>query len=230
MLKLLNDFLSLFFPNNCLACGNSLYDNEKTICTSCLFYLPKTDFHLDKDNDLSKVFWGRAQLENVTACFTYGKGGKVQNLIHQLKYRGKKEIGIFFGNYYGKILSQSQHFNTLDYILPVPLHEKKQRKRGFNQSEIFAQGLSDSMNIPIDIKALTRTISSQTQTKKSRFDRWKNVSEIFLVKNYDFLENKHILLVDDVITTGATIEACYHALKEISGVKVSVAAIAYAKK
>ncbi len=224
------DFISLFYPNNCVACQNALYRNEYIICTSCLFHLPKTNYHLEKDNPISKIFWGRSDIEIAASFYFFIKAGKVQHLIHQLKYKGKKEIGIFIGELYGKELLKSEFFQNIDVIIPVPLHPKKEKKRGYNQSEMFGIGLSTSMQIPLDKTTLIRTYASETQTKKSRFKRWENVNEIFDLQNADLLENKHTLLIDDVITTGATIEACANMLKKIKDVKISIVSIAAATK
>lgn len=222
----IDNFISLFFPNNCYACGNNLYRNEDIICTSCLFHLPKTNYHFDKDNEISKIFWGRVNIETASACYFFSKSGKVQHLIHQFKYRGKKQIGIYIGDLYGRELKKSPYYKNIDLIIPVPLHPKKEKKRGYNQSEIFARGLSNSMNIPYDINTLIRVYASETQTKKTRFKRWENVKEIFQLREPENLQKKHILLVDDVITTGATIESCANMLIKIEGVKVSIASIA----
>ncbi len=224
------DFISLFYPNNCVACQNALFRNEQTICTSCLFHLPKTEYHYEKDNPISRIFWGRTEIEIAASYCFFVKAGKVQHLIHQLKYKGKKEIGILLGEIYGKELLKSAFFQNIDVIIPVPLHPKKEKKRGYNQSEMFGIGLSSGMQIPLDKTTLIRTYASETQTKKSRFKRWENVKEIFDLQNADLLENKHILLIDDVITTGATIEACVNMLKKIKNVKISIVSIAAASK
>lgn len=226
----LQDFISLFYPNNCVACQNALFRNEHTICTSCLFHLPKTEYHYEKDNPISRIFWGRTEIEIAASYCFFVKAGKVQHLIHQLKYKGKKEIGILIGEIYGKELLKSEYFQNVDVIIPVPLHPKKEKKRGYNQSEMFGIGLSSSMQIPLDKTTLIRTYASETQTKKSRFKRWENVKEIFDLQNADLLENKHILLIDDVITTGATIEACANMLRKIKNVKISIVSIAAASK
>ena len=223
---MLRDFLSLIFPRVCEACGKSLFTGESCICSYCMYHLPRTDFHLYDDNPVAKLFWGRTSIFSASSLYAFNKGSKVQHLIHQLKYRGKKEIGISLGKYYGKELKTASSFSSADMIIPVPLHRKKQRKRGYNQSETFAQGLAESMNIDILNDALIRTHLSETQTRKSRFARWKNVEHIFQVIAPEKIQGKHILLVDDVITTGATLEACANKILEIPATKVSIATIA----
>lgn len=194
----------------------------------CIFKLPKTNFHKDKENPIAKIFWGRVSVESAASFYSFGKGGKVQHLIHQLKYKGKKEVGVSVGKLYGQELKASDNFNLIDIIVPVPLHKKKLRKRGYNQSQYFAEGLSQTMNVDTDCKSLFRALASETQTRKSRFNRWKNVESVFQLKDSISLIGKHILLVDDVITTGATLEACAHTLLQIPGVKISIVTIAYA--
>lgn len=225
---MLNDFVSLAFPHICVSCGKSLYKKEHTICAYCAYHLPKTNFHLDNDNPISKIFWGRVTIYSAAAFYGFNKGGKVQHLIHQLKYRGQKNIGVAVGKLYGYELKNCSNFNTVTTIIPVPLHPKKQKKRGYNQSDGFAEGLAESMNVDADLKTLYRDVESETQTKKSRFSRWQNVETIFQLRDTKAIEGKHILLVDDVITTGATLEACAHTLLQAPGVKVSIATIAYA--
>lgn len=223
---IIDDFISLFYPKVCQACGNTLYRNEEVICSFCRVNLPKTNFHLDPDNELAKVFWGRVKLENTTALYFFTKAGKVQHLLHQLKYKNKPEIGIFLGKQYGSELIRQQAFQSINLVIPVPLHIKKKKIRGYNQSEMFAIGLSQSMKIPLETNHLIRTRASETQTRKSRFKRWENVKEIFAVTNPAAIEGKHILLVDDVVTTGATLEACASKLLEVQNVNVSIASIA----
>ena len=227
-MSLFDDFISLIYPRICLSCGNSLYKNEECICTKCLYHLPKTNFHNEKDNPITQIFWGRVKIESAAAYYFFSKGGNVQHLIHQLKYKGHKEIGIYIGKLYGLELKESDLFKNIDVVIPVPLHWKKFKKRGYNQSEQFAKGLSQTMEIDVDSNTLYRKIASETQTKKSRFNRWENVKEIFEIKNVDNLKGKHILLVDDVITTGSTLESCANALLKIPEIKISVAAIACA--
>jgi ComF family protein len=225
-MSLPDDFFSLIYPKICAACGNSLWKKEKVICTYCDFHLPRTHFHMERDNPVSRIFWGRIPVECASAFYYFNKGNKVQQLIHQLKYKGRRDIGIFLGEQYGYLLKNSLFFGSMDVIIPVPLHEKKLMKRGYNQSEQFAIGLGNSMKIPVDAHLLYRTKATETQTKKSRFRRWQNVEDLFAVRDPRNLDGRHILLVDDVITTGATIEACIKALCIVPSVRVSVAAIA----
>jgi ComF family protein len=227
-MSLLDDFISLIYPNICAACGNSLFKHEEVLCNFCEFHLPQTNFHMDKDNPVSTIFWGRANVESAASYYHFNKGSKVQRLIHFLKYKGRKDIGIYLGKQYGLFLKNSPLFNTVEVIIPVPLHLKKLRKRGYNQSEQFALGLSTAMKIPLDISTLYRKRPTDTQTKKSRFKRWENVAEIFALREPEKLKGRHILLVDDVITTGATLEACMLALQGIAGIRISIASIAAA--
>lgn len=223
---MLSDFLSLFYPVICLSCGKTLYKGEEIICTYCHYHLPKTNFHLDKDNPVARHFWGKVTIHSAASYYFFNKGEKVQHLIHQLKYKERKEIGVFIGKQYGHDLKEAPLFNEVDVIIPVPLHAKKKRKRGYNQSELFATGLAESMKKKLDVKILYRAKASKTQTKKSRFERWENVNEIFALKNKEKLSGKHILLVDDVITTGSTLEACTQVLLQLPDVKVSIATMA----
>ena len=211
-----------------MACGKSLLTHENCICTFCLYHLPKTNFHLTEDNPVSRLFWGKAEVYSATSIYFFHKKGRIQKLMHQQKYKGKKEIGIFLGNLYGKELIAAPLFKTVEVIIPVPMHPKKEKIRGYNQSEIIAIGLSQSMNAMVDTKTLIKTVKTETQTKKSRFSRWENVKEVFEIQNCEHLANKHVLLVDDVITTGSTLESCIMNLSGIPGIKVSVASIAFA--
>jgi len=226
--SILDDFISLIYPRICMACGNDLFKHEHCICTFCSYHLPKTNFHLEEENPVSRLFWGKANIHSAASFYYFNKGGKVQQLMHQLKYKGKKEIGIYIGNIYGKELSKASLFNTAECVIPVPMHPHKQKKRGYNQSEMIAIGLSRSMKIPVDTKTLVKTTKTETQTRKSRFSRWENVKEVFELKEYSHLENKHVLLVDDVITTGSTLESCILNLSKVPGIKISVASMACA--
>ena len=221
------DFISLFYPRFCASCGNSLWKHEEVICTWCRFHLPKTQYHLDPQNPLARLFWGRVRIESAAAYYYFHKGNRVQQLVHELKYKGRKDIGIFLGKQYGHILAHSSLFRA-EVIIPVPLHKKKLMQRGYNQSEQFARGLAESMKVPMDARTLIRTRGNETQTRKSRFSRWENVTGLFLLTDPEKLAGKHVLLVDDVITTGATMEACIQAFSRVPGSRVSVASIAVA--
>ncbi len=224
----LNDLLSLLYPELCQACSNSLFKHEQLICLSCLYKLPKTNFHLEHNNIIEKIFWGRVPVEKATSYLNFRKGGKVQNLMHNFKYKSKKNIGFYLGEHFARDLKKENWFDGIDLMIPIPLHYKKQQIRGYNQSEEIAKGLESITSIPVEIKVVERRLPSQTQTKKSRFKRWENVSEIFKIKEPQKIENKHLLIIDDVITTGATIEACAQKLLQVNGVKISVATLAYA--
>jgi ComF family protein len=226
---LIEDFIALLYPRVCAACGNSLFKHEEIICTYCLYHLPKTNYHLFPDSPLDQVFWGRARLTGTAALYHFHKQSKVQHLIHQLKYKGRKDVGIHLGKILGNELSTCSTFADVSVVLPVPLHPLKQRKRGYNQSEQIAIGLARALNAEMDSTSFIRTVDTETQTRKSRFARWENVKEIFKVTDQDKLSNRHVLLIDDVITTGATLESAANILLKIPDVRLSVACIAYAR-
>jgi len=216
----------LFYPRVCHACGKLLIKHEDILCTYCSLNLPKTNYHLWQQNPVLKLFDGRVEIYSAAVRYFYKKHGNVQSLLHNFKYKGYSDIGTKIGKDYGAELMLSPDFASVDLIIPVPLHYKKERLRGFNQSERFAFGLSQNMNAKLESSNLIRKVHTSTQTKKSRFERWENVNSIFELKNPEKLEGKHILLVDDVITTGSTIEACALIMAQIPGIKISVAAIA----
>jgi len=224
----IDDFISLIYPKICAVCGNSLWRSEVTICQKCDYHLPKTNFHLELDNPVSRVFWGRIKIETASAFLYFNKGNAVQELIHKLKYKGRKDIGILLGSRYGLYLNDSPFFKDISLIIPVPLHMKKFVQRGYNQSEQFGIGLSTAMGIPLLCNELIREKATETQTRKSRFKRWENVSETFVIQNPQKLAGLHVMLVDDVITTGATLEACAQAFTLVPGIRVSIVAIAVA--
>lgn len=225
--QMLNDFFNLIFPKLCSACEETLLKNEKIICMKCLLTLPKTNYHLDKNNPVNTTFWGRVDIDMAASYYHFSKGSRVQKLLHQLKYKGGEQVGEIIGQHYGYELKGSEHYQNIDYIIPIPLHKNKLKKRGYNQSESFANGLSKSMNIPVNITDLYRKVDSKTQTKKTRYKRWENVGEIFGVIDNHQLSDKTVLLVDDVVTTGATIEASAQVLKQ-QNCKVLIATIACA--
>ncbi|MCB2196881.1 MAG: ComF family protein [Bacteroidetes bacterium] len=226
-IQYITDFVNLFFPNLCVVCNHHLVNQEELICTKCLYNLPKTNFHKTIDNPVSQLFWGRTKVEYATAYFTFNKGSKYQHMMHKFKYHGNKEIGYVLGRSFGNQI-RSSVFSEIDVIIPVPLHKSKLKKRGYNQSEWIGKGLSEALQKPLDTKSFIRAVATETQTRKSRFERWKNVENIFKITSTDSLEGKHILIVDDVVTTGSTLEACANVLLELDGVKVSIATLAVA--
>jgi ComF family protein len=225
----LTDFVSLLFPELCASCRESLVANEELICINCRYSLPFTNFHLQPDNIVARQFWGKIPLESAYALYYFTKGGKVQNLMHQFKYRGMRQIGNLLGNIAGDQLNKNDIFNTIDLIIPVPLHKKRMRQRGYNQSACYAEGLAEKLNAVVEENNLVRVIATETQTHKSRFARFENMQEVFTIVNPERLINKHVLLVDDIITTGSTLEACGIQLLKIEGLKLSIATIAYAE-
>jgi len=223
-----DDFISLLFPRLCYACGNHLTRNEKLICTECYILFPRTGYHLQNDNPVEKLFWGRCRIERGAAFSFYNRGSRIRNLIHNIKYKGIREAGYEIGMIYGQSLAGSDFLSGIDVIVPVPLHPSKERIRGFNQSDIISKGISDATGIPVNSRILHRVAANATQTRKSRFERWTNVDGIFSAGDTESLHGRHILLVDDVITTGSTIESCANELLKTEGVRVSVAALAVA--
>lgn len=223
-----DDLLGLFFPDLCVTCGERLLSHEKYVCLNCWHDLPQTHFHLDLENKVAQLFWGRVQIEYATSFFAYKKGSRYQQLIHFIKYKGLKELGFETGRRFGIELNKSETFQSIDWIVPVPLHPKKLKRRGYNQSEWIARGMADSMEKPVSTDNLFRKVFTSTQTRKTRFERWQNVEGIFDVTRQEDFENKHVLLIDDVVTTGSTLEACAFQLLKIKNAKVSIATLAFA--
>ena len=224
-----NDLLSIFYPRGCIGCGTPLQKNEKFLCIKCLLHLPETNYHLSSDNPLEKIFWGRVPVEHVYSFLLFRKGNAVQTILHQLKYKGDKEIGAYMGEMYGQKLARAGCLADVDVIVPIPLHPKKLRIRGYNQSEWIAMGLSKGLGIPYSNDYLVRATFTETQTRKSRFSRWQNVKDVFQAAHVEELAGKHVLVCDDVLTTGATTEAAIRKLIEVPGVRVSVVTLATAK-
>ncbi|WP_299062503.1 phosphoribosyltransferase family protein [uncultured Polaribacter sp.] len=226
-MRFLNDFLNLFFPKLCANCNNQLTQNENVICTFCRHDLPLTNFTNYRDNKIISTFYGKVAIEKANALLFYRKEGITKKLIHELKYKGNEEIGSFFGNWLGSLLKQNKEFNDIDYIIPVPLHSKKRKQRGYNQVSKFGKNVSKHLEKPFIENFLIRRSTSKTQTFKARFERFNNIDTQFLLKNLSIFKNKHLLLIDDVITTGATLESCVKELQKTENVKISILTIAY---
>ncbi len=229
-MALINDFMSLIYPRHCEACSISLLKHEQFICNLCQINLPKSNYHHQLNHELSFVFAGRIPFENALSFYVFEKSGRVQKLLHAIKYQNQKELAQFIGELYAKDLIENNSLKTVDVILPIPLHAKKLKQRGYNQSEWFAKGIAQQLNISLNASALQKVNATNTQTNKKKFERWQNVEGVFKLQIPEVLKNKHVLIVDDVITTGATIEAAWQALKNIEGIRVSILSIAFATK
>jgi len=227
----ISGFVSLAYPEFCSACGTNLYQTEKAICGLCRNSLPKTNFHFHPDNLATKLFWGKALIRSAASYYYYRKGSEVKSLIHQLKYKDQKDVGEIVGKWYAQELKESSLFADVDTIMPVPLHPDKFKKRGYNQSEQIAVGMIQEFNARYDNQSLTRKYFTETQTRKKVFDRHENVDDVFVYES-NLEKPHHILIVDDVITTGSTLIACINAIRAKLGtdVDISVATIAIAGK
>lgn len=225
---MLKALINLFFPKVCYACLNLLGDNEDTICVDCRNDLPVTNFHFENNDTVKKVLYGRVKIEHATALFRFEKKGLVQQLIHGLKYKNYENIGFILGNWLGNELREIDDYNSIDIVIPVPLHKKKLKKRGYNQVAKFGQQISRALNTEYRDDVLVKITNNKSQSKKGRLARWINSEELFAIKNIESIENKHILLVDDIITTGATLEACSNVLNQAKNVKISIATMAIA--
>lgn len=221
------ELLHLFFPRHCLLCGRSLAKGEEEICLHCLCDLPRTDDPLPTDNPLLEALREAFPFELGTAFYRYERGGKVQQLVHAIKYKGHKEAGYWMGRLLAKEwLATQGDLAPFDYLVPVPLHRDRQRQRGFNQAEWIARGLQSVWGTPIDTTSLCRTRATESQTHKSPIERWQNVCAVFKVAEDSPLAGKRLLLVDDVCTTGSTLVACAHALKSLPDIRVSFLTLA----
>ncbi|WP_075590394.1 ComF family protein [Labilibacter marinus] len=228
MKNYINDFLRLFFPSVCLICGNALLTHENYICRKCNKDLPKSHFHLADNNPLNQLFWGRTNIDKVVSYLLYTHGNMVKHILHALKYRNQKELGFELGKRYSQELAEISYFDEVDWVIPVPIHAKKLAIRGYNQSEWIAKGICENLNGEIMPDNLYKKTFTSTQTNKSRYQRWENIENTFDLRDANALENKTVLLVDDVLTTGATIEGCANTLETIPGITVHVATLAYA--
>lgn len=221
-------FIDLIFPRICAACLEPLQRNEELICTHCRFDLPKTNLHLETENTLAHKFFGEVHLKHTLSYLKFVKGGKVQRLMHELKYKGNQEVGEMLGRWYGAELRESGFADAFDLIIPVPLHRKRLLIRGYNQSDCFAKGLSESLNIEWRNDILIREIETSSQVNKSRLERYQNMDKVFTVKNPELLRNKKIVVVDDTLTTGATLESCVLSLQAFEIKDISILTLAMA--
>jgi len=219
-----DSFLHLLFPHICAGCGSDILNVESVLCMRCIHEMPETNFELYPGNPVEKIFWGRLPLLGATAQFYFTKESLVQHLMHQFKYKRNKELGLQLGRIMGTRIKRSGRFEV-DALIPLPLFRAKERRRGYNQASILCKGMAETMNIPILDKMIIRPQHTDSQTKKGRIERWKNMEGKFILSNPESISNKHLLLVDDVVTTGATLEACGNELLKAAGVQLSVATL-----
>ncbi len=223
-----NSVLHLLFPHVCNGCGSDILNEESLLCMRCLSELPETNFHLHSNNPVEKIFWGRIQLVSATAQYYFSKETRMQHLMHQFKYKGNKDLGRQLGYLMGNDLLQSDRFKNIDALIPLPLFAAKEKRRGYNQAAVLCEGIAEIFEIEILKDVIIRTQHTETQTKKGRVERWQNIEGKFELINPGKIRNKNILLVDDVITTGATLEACGQELIKATDVGLSVATLCFA--
>ena len=224
-----DSFLHLLFPHVCTGCGNDILNEETVLCMRCVTAMPETNFDIHPNNPVEKLFWGRLPLVGATAQYYFTKESLMQHLMHQFKYKANKELGLQLGKMMGEQLKKSVRFNV-DALIPLPLFPAKEKRRGYNQATLLCEGMAESMGIPVLDNVIIRPQHTETQTKKGRIERWKNMEGKFILSNQDDIRNKHLLLVDDVVTTGATFEACGNELLKAENVQLSLASLCVASR
>ena len=228
--NILSGTLHLFYPHICTGCGSDLLERDNLLCLHCISSLPNTSFALHPNNPVEKAFWGRIPVAAAHSQYYFAKDSLIQHLIHQLKYKSNQDIGFYLGELMGNTLLTSGRFQNIDALVPLPLYPDKERKRGFNQATVICNGMAAAMKVPVMLNNIIRKRFTETQTRKHRDERWQNVAGSFVVTNPAAIQGKNILLVDDVITTGATLEACGGTVLQCEGAKLFIASLAYAAK
>jgi len=221
--------LHLLFPHVCTGCGNDILNEESDLCMRCIDALPETNFESISNNPVEKLFWGRLPFTGATAQFYFTKESLMQHLMHQFKYKRNKDLGLQLGRIMGEQLIKSGRFKA-DALIPLPLFPAKEKRRGYNQAAVLCEGMAESMQIPVLDKVIIRPQHTETQTKKGRIERWKNMEGKFILSDANSIRNKHLLLVDDVVTTGATLEACGNELLKAENVQLSLACLCVATR
>jgi len=224
-----DSFIQILFPHVCCGCGSDILGRETVLCMRCMEDFPETGFELHGDNPVEKKFWGRIKLEHATAQYYFTRESLMQRLMHQFKYKGNRDLGFQLGELMGASIKKSARFNV-DALIPLPLFRLKEKKRGYNQATILCEGMAESLHVPVLNDVVIRSQHTDTQTKKGRIERWQNMESKFLLLKPESVSNKNLLLVDDVITTGATLEACAAELLKAENVKLSIAALCYASR
>ena len=223
-------FLDFISPRLWVVCGQRLAPTERSLCGVCLFHLPRTGFYLKPlDNPMAQLFWKLSPVQKAAALFYYQPHSETAQLVYRLKYNNRPDIGEDMGRVIANELQQSDFFSNIDVLLPVPLSSKRLRQRGYNQSEMLAIGVSDITHLPIVTKALRRKEFHQSQTKLNRWQRQENVADTFQLVDDSHLKGRHVLLIDDVCTTGATLIACANALKDVEGIRISSLTLGFTK-
>lgn len=223
----ISDFLHLFFPHNCEGCGSDILREDHFLCTRCIHHLPETNFISTAFNPIEKLFYGRLPLTAAGAAYYFTKESLLQHILIQLKYKANPEAGYFLGRMMGYALEKTERFQAVDMLIPLPLNPKKEQQRGYNQANLICKGITEIWRRPIETDAVNRILFTETQTRQNRVSRWQNMEGVFSVTDPRLLENKHILLIDDVITTGATLEACGSVILKVPGTSLSIASAAY---
>lgn len=221
--------LDVLFPRTCPVCEKTLLSHEKSLCTKCMLDIPTTGFHLQKFNPMEQLFAGKIQFEKATGYFFYEKDNPYANILHDIKYRNQPQTGRHLASIYGAELTSCNYFTDIDCIIPVPLHNKKLIKRGYNQSEYIAQGFADSLNVPVYTDIIIAVKNHDSQTNKGIYERWLNTQGIYMAKETETIENKHVLIVDDVVTTGATLLSAASSIADVPGIKISLATLGVAR-
>ena len=219
--------LHLFFPHICAGCSTDVLDEQELICSTCIRSLPFTEFEKIENNPVEKLFWGRTKIQHASSIFYFITDSPLQEIIHHIKYKNYPELGMYMGKIMGLQLKNILSINNIDFMLPMPLHPKKEYARGYNQASVLCQGIQETIEIPYLDHVLIRNFNTDTQTKKSRIERWENVAEVFEITDPSVIQEKHILLIDDVITTGASTEACANLLLKNKAASVSICSLAY---
>ncbi|HET6769437.1 MAG TPA: ComF family protein [Chitinophagaceae bacterium] len=225
-----DSLLHVVFPHVCDGCGSDLINIESRLCIRCVASLPETNFEQHAGNPVEKTFWGRMLIVNAAAHFYFTKESLIQHLMHQFKYKGNKELGLQLGRMMGHGIKYSTRFNNIDALVPLPLFPFKEKKRGYNQAAVLCEGMAEVLSLPVLNDIITRPQHTETQTKKGRIERWRNIEGKFFLNDPRAITNKHLLLVDDVVTTGATLEACGNELLSAENVTLSIATLCMASR